>query len=98
MISIKGQKVGILRKILEVEKTTQTILYGNIVKECEILGIRPITKSEISHLSYGDRPDRKISTYIKLLIGINAIRRRTEPYTLEEIIEKDEIIESARKS
>jgi hypothetical protein len=98
MINLVGQKVGILRVILEKEKTTQTILYSHIVKECEKLGMKPLTKSQISHFCFGDKPDSKISTYLKLLIGINAIKRRPEPYTLEEIIEKDEIIKSANRS
>jgi hypothetical protein len=93
---LNNQKVGILRVILQKEQTTQTILHGNIARECAERGIRPLTKSQISHFCFGDKPDSKISTYLKLLIGINAVRRRPEPYTLDEIIEKDEIIESLK--
>jgi len=93
---INNQKIGVLRVILEREKTTQTILYDHIVKECNKLGMKAITRSEISHICFGEKPDRTISTYLKLLLGINAIRRRPEEYTMEEIIEKDEIMEASR--
>lgn len=94
---LNNQKVGILRVILQKEQTTQTILHANIVRECASRGLRPLTRSQISHLCFGDSPDSKTSTYVKLLLGINAIRRRPEPYTLDEIIETDEVIKSNMK-
>ncbi|MDD4970795.1 MAG: hypothetical protein PHT07_15315 [Paludibacter sp.] len=94
-----NSKPGIIRVILETEKITPTILHGSIAEECRKVGIKPtITRSEISHFLFGDRPDRQISTYIKLLMGLNAIRRRPEPYKLEDVIETNSIIESVKKS
>lgn len=94
-----NERIGILRVILRAENITPTILHGSITDECIKLGIKPtITRSEISHFLFGDRPDRQVSTYYKLLIGLNAIRRRPEPYKLEEIIETNSIIEAVKKS
>lgn len=97
IIKKKGQTIGILRVILENEKTTQTILHQAIVEECNKVGIKPITRSDISHICFGDTPDHRVSTYIKLLMGINVIRKRPEPYILDEIIEREEIFKTLKQ-
>jgi hypothetical protein len=89
---IKGQFIGKLKIILKQETLRIKDLHDEMIKQCKIRGIKPTTRSELSKLSFGDKPDRLMATYLKILNALNAIRRREAPYTIEELIEPEEIL------
>ena len=94
---ICGIKIGKLKIIMKKEGIIYRDLHQEMIKQCNPLGIKPVTRTELSKLGYGDKPDRRISTYIKILNSLNSLRRREEKYTLDELIEQDEVIKSIQK-
>lgn len=97
MAFYNSQKVGLIRIVMAREDISQKKLFFKMCEQCQAIGIKPVTRTELSKLSYGDVPDRQISTYVRILNALNALRRRKKPYTIDEIIEPDEILRPRNK-
>jgi hypothetical protein len=90
---IGGTQVGKLKVLLKKERLSVKFLFEEMHKQCTALGIQSLSQQEISKMSFGDRPDRHISHYLKVLNALNALRRNGhEAYTLDDLIEPDEIL------
>jgi hypothetical protein len=94
---VKGQKVGKLKIILKKEDIIIRQLHDEMIKQCKQLRIRPVTRSMLSSIGFGDNPDHRVSTYLKILNALNSLKRREEPYTLYDLIEPDEILQPIKK-
>ena len=89
---IKGKRVGKLKIILIREKLMIKDLHKEMKKQCEGLGIKAVPRNELSRMGYGDRPDRCVSTYLRVVNALNSLRRKPEEYTLYDLIDTDEIL------
>jgi hypothetical protein len=90
---IEGTYIGKLKILLKKEKLSINSLQEEMARQCSILGIKPITTQELSKIGFGDRPDRLVSTYLKVLNALNSLRRNGHPqYKLEDLIDYDEIL------
>lgn len=97
-VYIKGIKASKLRYIMGQERIGVTELYEKIKEQCKELGIKPMTQSAISIFSFGEKQDAKISTYLRILYGLNALRIKSpEPYKIEDIIDVDEILKPKKQ-
>jgi hypothetical protein len=89
-------QVGKLKLILKKEHLIMRDLHNEMIKQCKQLGVAPVTRSVLSKIGFGDNPDHRVSTYLKVLNALNSLRRRSEPYTLNDLIEEDEILKAAK--
>ena len=93
MAYIEGSQIGKLKILLKKERLSIKFLYEEMCKQCTALGIQALSQRELSRMGLGDRPDRHISHYLKVLNALNALRRNGhEAYTLNDLIEPDEIL------
>lgn len=93
---IKGKFIGKLKIILAKEQLSIRALHNEMIRQCNVRGIKATTFSEISKLSYGDKPDRQTATYLKILYALNALREREAPYSIDDLIEPEEILKPKR--
>lgn len=91
---VNQQKVGKLKIILKKEKLIIRQLHDEMIIQCKALGIKPVTRSMLSSIGFGDNPDHKVSTYLKIVNALNSLRRikKEKPYTVNDLIEPDEIL------
>jgi hypothetical protein len=95
---IKGIKASKLRLILIRERIGISKLHSEIQRQCNELGLKPVTQPSISVFSFGNKQDARMSTYLKILYALNSLRMiKPEPYTLNDIVDINEVLKPKKK-